>query len=467
MMEYLIKNFIVISSFYMNLIIEGYLFCVSLLFAYWLKPFTRKQRAAYLSALMSWILQTINNHTGSNKETDRLISVGILLFVILLVWMLDDRRNPIQKLFLCVVFRLISWITIEIFTEIGLFEGQLTDRFDWYRYSIEATVVNFFVWNFMEYGLALLVLYLSIRVLHKAYRHKTDELTWRELLMLLTPAGTLLLVKPIMASYFLLWMKGIENGSIKENISENPYRLFFSIFSFFPILIIITQYQKLKEKQVDEFTRKSVEDQIANTHRHVEHIEELYDKMRGMRHDFGNHLMVIERLAENGKTEELTEYIGELWGHFEELQSSVKTGNAVTDVILSEIHDRCRNSEITFESRFVYPKELAINPFDMSVILTNALQNAVEASQDVEKPMILILSIVRERVFIINVRNKESKKAIINEDGIPDTTKLEPGHGYGLKNIRSIAQKYKGDLEVRQEEAEEDLFFVLNIMLMG
>ena len=178
-------------------------------------------------------------------------------------------------------------------------------------------------------------------------------------------------------------------------------------------------------------------------------------------------LVAKDAKAQEKKTEELTEYIGELWGHFEELQSSVKTGNAVTDVILSEIHDRCRNSEITFESRFVYPKELAINPFDMSVILTNALQNAVEASQDVEKPMILILSIVRERVFIINVRNKESKKAIINEDGIPDTTKPEPGHGYGLKNIRSIAQKYKGDLEVRQEEAEEDLFFVLNIMLMG
>ena len=59
------------------------------------------------------------------------------------------------------------------------------------------------------------------------------------------------------------------------------------------------------------------------------------------------------------------------------------------------------------------------------------------------------------------------KKAEINDDGLPESSKAAPGHGYGLKNIRSIAQKYKGDIEIRQEESGGRLFFILNVMMMG
>ncbi len=189
--------------------------------------------------------------------------------------------------------------------------------------------------------------------------------------------------------------------------------------------------------------------------------------MRAMRHDIGNHLTVIEGLAQNGKTEELAGYIGELQARFDELQPSVKTGNAVTDVVLSEVYEQCRKKGIAFESRFVYPEQLKLNPFDMSVILTNALQNAIQAAEGVGDPGIMITSVVRERFFIISVKNTVSERIPLNEEGIPDTTKKDPGHGYGLKNIRNIAQRYKGDLEIRQEETDGKKFFVLNVMMMG
>lgn len=158
---------------------------------------------------------------------------------------------------------------------------------------------------------------------------------------------------------------------------------------------------------------------------------------------------------------------GELQARFDELQPTVKTGNAVTDIVLSEAHDQCSKKEIKFNSKFVYPEQLKINPFDMSVVLTNALQNAIEAAEGFEDPGIMITSVVRERFFIISVKNTVSGRVQLNEYGLPDTTKKDPGHGYGLKNIRSIAQRYKGDLEIRQEETEGKRFFVLNIMLMG
>ena len=49
---------------------------------------------------------------------------------------------------------------------------------------------------------------------------------------------------------------------------------------------------------------------------------------------------------------------------------------------------------------------------------------------------------------------------------MPETTKNEKGHGYGLKNIVNVARKYKGDLEIRQEERQGKLYFILNVMMV-
>ena len=467
MMEYLVNNFQSYAETYIRVLIELYMLVNVVLLIYWLRPFMSNKRSVYASVAVYYALWLICNYAGTGKDMDRILTIGFLVLSILTAWFLDSRRNPVQKVFLFFIFRLISWLSIELYTEIGFWERDLIFKFDWYKNSIEATIVEFFIWNLIQYALALFLLYAVIRILHKTYRYKCDELTWQELILLLAPAGSLLLVKPIMSSYFFLWMDGIENGSIKENIPANPYRVLFCLFAYVSIVAVIVLYQKLKEKQEEEYVRGLARKQAGDMVDHVEHIEELYDRMRGIRHDLGNHLTVIERLAEDGKTEELADYIRELGENIERLQPRIKTGNAVTDVVLSETADRCEKEGISFESTFSYPEGLNINPFDMSVILTNALQNAVEASSAVSDPEIRIRSVQKERVFIINIRNIVSKRVPIMEDGLPETSKYESGHGYGIKNIRSIAAKYRGDIEIRQEEKNGKPYFIINIMLMG
>lgn len=467
MMEYLITHFQEYAETYIAVLLELYMLLDVVLLIYWLKPFVINKKAVYVPAAIYYALRVICNHAGTGKDMDRILTVTLLALAVLTAWLADDRRNPVQKIFLFFVFRLISWLSIELLSEIGFWERDLIFSFDWYRNSLEATILEFIIWNPLQYALALLLLYAVIKILHRAYRYKRDELTWQEFILLLAPAWTLLLVKPIMSSYFLLWMDGMENGSITENIPANPYRVLFCVFAYVPVVAVIILYQKLKEKQEEGFVRDSVEKQIADMSGHVEHIEEIYEKMRGFRHDLGNHLTVIERLAEDGRTEELAEYIRDLGSNINRLRPKIKTGNAVTDVVLSETADRCEREGIAFESAFVYPEDLDINPFDMSVILTNALQNAVEASASVPEPEISIRSVQRERVFIINIRNAAPGRQAINGSELPETTKRESGHGYGLKNIRSIAARYRGDIEIRQEEQDGKLFFIINIMLAG
>ena len=204
MMDYLINHFQSFAENYSLVMIELYLFLVAGLFAYWLKPFTSNRKSPYLTAFIYWILTTVNNHTGTSKEADRIIAIGIVALSVFILWLIDGKRNPIQKIFLCVLFRLISWLSIELLSEIGFFERDFIFKFDWYNSSTEAIILEFIIWNLIFYALSLILLYAVIRILHKIYKHKKEELTWHELVILLIPAFTLLLVKPIISSYFLL-----------------------------------------------------------------------------------------------------------------------------------------------------------------------------------------------------------------------------------------------------------------------
>lgn len=439
----------------------------SLLFGYWLKPFVKKKRAAYVPAFIYWIINLAGRYIDIFEGSGRAAFVLSLIIPFIILFLLDDKRNLAQKILLCTVFYLIRWLPVEMMNEIGSFENELVFDSGLLSVSVTAVVIEFVIWNFIQYGVSLVLLYISIRILHRTYRRKTEDLSRQELIMLLMPAGSLLLVRPILLSYYKLWMDGIEKGALEANIHGDIFRLLFCILSYLSMVVMICFYQQIKDNQENEFLHHALENQIEETHRHIERIEEIYDQMRAMRHDMGNHMTVIKGLAESGKDTELAEYIGKWKDSFDELRQTVKSGNAITDVVLSEYAQYCSKGGISFESRFVYPDELDIDVFDMCVVLSNALQNALESSKSQERSQIVISSSVKDRIFIVKIKNRIAAKVDINEDGLVNSTKDASGHGYGLKNIRNIARKYNGDMEILQEESQEGLWFKLNIMMVA
>lgn len=467
MMAYIADNFEYFANTYARILIFLLLLFMAILLAKWLRPFTTKKASAIITALVYFALMAVKTFMSIGGIAGHILEFANILLPLTVLWLLDGKRNPVQKIFLWVVFKLMSWLSIEIFTEIGLFEGEWILDLEWYSSGVNAVIIEFVLWNTLQYTLTILLLYIAVRVLHRVYKEKTDELTLRELVMLLTPAWSLLAVKPIMSSYLKLWLEGMKNGTIDRNVPSNPFRLIFCILSFFTIVILVTFYEQSKEKQEDEFARLSLAKQVKDIEGHYAHIEDIYDKMRALRHDMGNLLAVAGRLAETGKPEELRGYISDMQETFEELTPNIKSGNAVTDAILSEYDLRSEKEGISFTSTFFYPDGLSLNPFDMSVILTNALQNALEASKGTASAAIQIKSVARDRVFMINIRNTVEKECALGPEGLPTTTKHDAGHGFGLKNIRTVARKYNGDIEIRFEKDSDRLFFVLNIMLIG
>ncbi len=193
-------------------------------------------------------------------------------------------------------------------------------------------------------------------------------------------------------------------------------------------------------------------------------MEELYQNIRGIRHDMTNHIMTLEKLYAGKEAKEARDYAGNLKAALAHLTGEIKSGNPVTDVILQEQKSEAEKKNIRFQCDFHYPAGVKVNAFDISVILSNALQNAIENAGDKKTSYVSILSYRKKNAYMIEVSNSFTGNLQWDaENEIPVTSKRKmDGHGYGIMNIRRVARKYAGDIDIVYGDGE----FRLSILLM-
>ena len=213
------------------------------------------------------------------------------------------------------------------------------------------------------------------------------------------------------------------------------------------------------------------EQQVKAMKKRLEEAENFYGSIRKVRHEMKNHMANIKGLAGAGEYGEIEEYVRRMDETMQELEYKYVTGNAVTDVI---INDKCRRAEkagIRFDADFRYGGEIPV--FDMGIILNNLLDNAIEACEKLETGKGFIrLSLKRKKQFLILYVENSFDGAVPVSKGspLPPTTKqsILPGiiteHGIGLENVRDIAERYFGGVNIK---VKGDVFHVTVMLQQG
>lgn len=420
-------------------------------------PFTEQKKHALTAGasviailLFLWVIPI---------EISNFMVYSISVLTGILVLYLLEKNRIMQKMFLAVTFFCVRWITMAIGNCLYIWIIKAGTKIPHYRES-QALQFQLFLFNIILNDIVdLSLLLVNSWLIGKVYQYRNEDMNRNEFLLMLLPSMSGL-VGYAMMKYYDYNYKADTGYDLSEISTQfNLMCLCYYVISLITIIVLIVLYQSIKEKQEEAKQNELLNGQIADMRHHIGRVEHLYRNIRGLRHDMGNHITTMEALFHAGKDAAAKEYMEELKQKLWLSDDEMKSGNPVTDVILSERKQESLEEGIAFVCEFHYPKSEKISAFDISVILNNALDNAIRAAKSVVKKgahaKIVVRSYVKNEVYMIEIENDYV------QDEMADRRTCQ-GHGYGLLNIQKVSQKYCGDMLIERADG----VYRLSVMLV-
>lgn len=300
----------------------------------------------------------------------------------------------------------------------------------------------------------------GVWLINKAFVYKKDEMSIKEMVMLMIPSLVGVTGYGILQYYLNIYEKDTGKNLIDTYGFYGALSFLHYLSSIIAILVMIVIFQNWKVAQEEQFEQELVLNQVSDMEKHIGEVEKLYQDTRSLRHDMGNHVQTLEHLVAFHNMDDATEYLEYLKNEWNDISPEIKTGSPVIDVIFMEKMREAQEKRIRFTSDFYYPENTKLNAFDMSVIMNNALNNCMENVSG-DDPYISISSFRKNSIFMITIKNSYQGELNYSDSDLPETTKSGKGHGIGLNNIRRVAKMYMGDISLEQVDKE----VILSIML--
>lgn len=207
----------------------------------------------------------------------------------------------------------------------------------------------------------------------------------------------------------------------------------------------------------------AVEKEYKNQIEYLKKYEALSGELRSRRHEYKNHLINISKLANGEKGGSVAEYANNLLVEEQKTDNILKIENRIISALINYNIGKMEKSNIEFNYDIDLPKETQVSDIDMSIIMGNLLDNAIEACLSVEEGKRYIdLDITYGLGTIdINMKNSSDSTVEIANNHIKSKKKDKDNHGYGLNNIKNIVKKNKGNYKIHSNNNE----FVAEITL--
>ena len=395
-------------------------------------PYIKKKKGAVAVSIVYITIMLVLYMIPPQIDNFSAYLIGVI--AAFLAMYVEDRRNIYQKIFLAITFFSIRWLTVamadrfdDLVTKALVFRNMSAEKV-WLQYGLYVGT------RVLDIVLCIAFIAVAIGLINKAYIYKKDEMSVKEMVMLIIPS-----------------LVGVTGYGILQY-----YLMIYEV----AIFVVIVMFQNWKEMQEEQRGQELVLNQISDMKKHIEEVEKLYRDIRSMRHDMGNHIQTLEHLVAHNNIDDATEYLEHLKNEWDKVSPEIKTGSPVIDVILMEKLREAKERQIRFLSDFHYPQNTKLNAFDLSVIMNNALNNCMENVSG-DDPYISIYSFRKNSIFMITIKNSFVGHFNFGDSDLPETTKSGREHGMGLNNIRRVARMYMGDISLEQGNEE----VILSIMM--
>lgn len=421
-------------------------------------PYIKKKKGAVAVSIVYITIMLVLYMIPPQIDNFSAYLIGVI--AAFLAMYVEDRRNIYQKIFLAITFFSIRWLTVamavrldDIVTKALVFRNMSAEKV-WLQYGLYVGT------RVLDIVLCIAFIAVAIGLINKAYIYKKDEMSVKEMVMLIIPSLVGVTGYGILQYYLMIYERDTGKNLIDTYGFYGALSFLHYLISIVAILVVIVMFQNWKEMQEEQRGQELVLNQISDMKKHIGEVEKLYRDIRSMRHDMGNHIQTLEHLVAHNNMDDATEYLEHLKNEWDEVSPEIKTGSPVIDVILMEKLREAKERQIRFLSDFHYPHNTKLNAFDLSVIMNNALNNCMENVSG-DDPYISISSFRKNSIFMITIKNSFGGQLNFGDSDLPETTKSGREHGIGLNNIRRVARMYMGDISLEQGNEE----VILSIMM--
>lgn len=196
---------------------------------------------------------------------------------------------------------------------------------------------------------------------------------------------------------------------------------------------------------------KLVEYQTAQSERHLNEVRGIYREMRAYKHDFHHHLQTLKGQLEAGETDRALAYIRQLDSQLINVDTLLKTGNLSLDAILSAKIAQAKAMGIAVTVRAAVPEGLLIPDLELSIVVGNLLDNAMEACAFVTgERFIRIYMAMKGKMLYFSMLNSAGKKK--EKTGSLFSSRKKGFHGFGLRRAESILTERGGWCKYNSED---------------
>ncbi len=194
-----------------------------------------------------------------------------------------------------------------------------------------------------------------------------------------------------------------------------------------------------------------------------ENIAKNYDEKLKHEHEFKNQIAIISELTQSGEIEKLNEYLIECNRKILHYKNVIDTNNVIVNTVLNYKYQEAAEKNIVFLVKINDLSSVKMEEMDIVTILSNLLDNAIEASikEDVTDKIIKVKIVYENKNLFIGVTNRFNGK-ILKRNGRYLTIKKDKNvHGIGIDNICEIVERYNGEYVVKS--SEDEFNFLINI----
>lgn len=220
--------------------------------------------------------------------------------------------------------------------------------------------------------------------------------------------------------------------------------ILLSVLSVLLLVLVLFQrkeigFYKLQEEELDQYATE---------------VETIYRQLRGIKHDYRNHLQGMSAFIETDQLDELQIYIQQLNNELNQVDSIIRTGHTMIDALVNTKLTVAQDRGVELHATAIAPEKLSVENIDLAIILGNLLNNAIEATtrkkhtgNATDQFIRLYIAPMQENLYIsvTNTMQKNPQPQFLS-------LKAPNRQGYGIQRIDQAVEKYQGIINRQWED---------------